>query len=660
MIWAAERVEPQAGWGGIVALIVAAGLFYAGNQLRIAFGPWLRDRLGRPSPAGPAAAPPQVLPGKAGGRGHLYVVEFSTGTVKVGKTRRPDKRIGEHEREAAAFGGRISDRWVSAAHDGYDTAEDALIDACCLEGKQIKREYFAGLPFDRAVELAQAAVAAAGPSGDGPELTNPVVVGLPPGGLLGRVRAVLAAATAEQPRAAVPAAAAPPPAPAGSVVPFRYPLDEVELRSFDRPDPVAVVAPGEHGPAIQDVLNHAGLDARVVRYRRGPIASRYELTAQPGVSLERVRRVASSIAGACKVDAVTVALVAGRGTIGVDVPNTERDLVDLGDVLAEARTTAPLALGLGMSVDGPVAPDLARMPHLLIGGASLTGKSSVVNAIVCSLIRRSPDVVGLILIDPKRVELAAYGTVPHLALPVVVEARHAAGALEWVVREIETRYQSFADAGVKNLDGYNQRSGGANLRHLVVVIDELADLMGTVREDIEGPIVTIAEQGRAAGVHLVLATQRPEVAVVTGRIKANIPARLALTTTTNADSRIILDRSGAENLKGSGDALFSMPGTALTRLQCTWVDEAAVAAAVQAAVGGDDLTQLREAARLVLEVGHGSASMLQSRMQLGWPAARRLLSELEARGVVGPADGNRPRAVLLAADRLDQAMQAWR
>lgn len=655
-MWAADRVEPDAGWGGIVALVFAAGLFYAVIKLREAFGPWLRAHLRRPSPAGVLEISSTPPPVKGGGRGHLYVVEFSTGTVKVGKTKRPDKRIGEHEREAAAFGGRIADRWVSPAHDGYDANEVTLIAECAREGKQIKREYFSGLPFARAVELAEVAVAGVASSGKGPELTNTVVVG----GLLGRVRAVLAAAAAGPPAAAVvavpaasPAPVEPAPLPAGAAV------DVVDVYTGYGPAPLLTVAPGEHGPAIQDVLNHAGLDARVVRYVRGPIASRYELATQPGVSVERVRKVASSLAAACLVDAVSVALVPGRGTVGVDVPNGHRDPVPLADVLAVAGGE-PLALGIGASLDGPVVADLARMPHLLIAGASGMGKSTTINDCMLSLIRRSPDVVGLVLVDTKRVELAAYAKVPHLALPVVVEARHAAGALEWLVREVDSRYRRFAAVGVKEIDAFN-RTSTERLRYLVLVVDELASLMPAYREDCEQHLVDLAERGRAAGVHMILATQRPTSDVVTGRIKSNVPGRLALTTTDKLESRIIIDRNGAEALRGEGDALLLMPGRALTRVQCAWVSEVEVDAAVAAASGDvDDLAQLREAARLAVEVGYGSTSMLQSRMRLGWPAARRLLGELEARGVVGPADGNKPREVLLSTAQLDQASASWR
>lgn len=658
MIWAAEgRVEPDAGWGRIVALALAAAAFYGGRE---AWGRWVKpllNRVGRPSPEGLGTPSPEAA-GKGAGRGYLYVIAFSTGTVKVGKTRRPDKRRGEHQREVAAFGGSIVDEWLSPAHDGYADNEGRLIDACAREGRQIKREYFAELPFTRARDLAQALVS---PGEGAPEGS-------------GRTWRERAGAWLRQPLFPAPPPSAPPPvaAPAPSPVsasraaraeslPAGAVLQTEQVEVFGEPDPVYTVSPGEHGAAIQDVLNHAGLDATVARYTRGPIASRYELATRPGVSVERIKRVASSIAAACKVDAVQVALVPGRGTVGVDVPNSERELVPLYDVLASAGPSAPpLTLGIGASLDGPVAPNLAKMPHMLIAGASGTGKSTVLNACVLSLLRPPPDRVGLVLVDTKRVELAAYARVPHLALPIVTEARHAAGAFEWLVREVDTRYRSFEAVGVKDMDAFNRVTTADRMRHLVAVVDELADLMVRHREDCEPHIVTIAERGRAAGVHLILATQRPTVGVVTGRIKANVAARLALTTSDKQESRIILDRNGAEALRGDGDALLLVPGRPLTRVQCAFVDDADVEAAVLAACGtADDLTQLRDAARLVVEVGGGSTSMLQSRMRLGWPAARRLLGELEARGVVGPADGNRPRQVLLSADALDAAMRSW-
>lgn len=665
MMWAAARPpEPNAGWGNIVALIIAGLLFWAVTTLHEQV--WKPFRARRQTlPASPSQALPAVSLGKGPGRGQLYVIEFSTGMVKVGKTGKGEARLDRHASDAAPYGATIANRWISAVHAGYDATEDVLILRCAAEAEQVKREYFRGITHARAVQLAEAVIAERGGAGEGP--TAPVKgtpVGIAPGlaamvltRLLHRVsRAV--EVTIEQPAAPVPAAA--PTMPAGTVI------EAQPVHSGTQAAPVLTVRPGPYGEALQHLLDTHSVDGQVTRFVRGPVSSRYEIAVQPGTKPETVTRLASSMASACLTDRVDVALVPGRGTIGVEVANTDQDLVLLADVLAESAGDAPLVLGLGRSIDGVVAPSMRKLPHLLVGGASGMGKSTLINACVCSLLRYPVERVGLVLIDPHQVELAPYANVPHLAVPIVTEARHAAGALLWVGHEMQRRSGLFVEYGVKNVEGYNRlvadgSAEGPPLRYLVVVVDELAVLMTSARDDVEDPIVAIAESGLKYGAHLLLATQTPRADVVTGRIKANVPGRLALTTTSGLESRIILDRNGAERLGGDGDALFVAPGYALTRMRCALIDEAGVAAAIsRAGAKAGDLDQLRDAARLVVEVGYGSTSMLQTRMRLGWPAARRLIDDLQARGVIGPAEGNKARPVLLSGSALDAAMLTWR
>jgi hypothetical protein len=666
LLAAARPAEPDAGWGNLLALVVAAALFWAVVTLREqVWKPWRARR--QALPASPSETLPAVSLGKDAGRGQLYVIKFSTGMVKIGKTAKGEARLDRHASDAAAFGATIVERWISPVHSGYGATEDALVLRCAAEAEQVKREYFRGLAFDRAVALAEAVIAERGVPGEG----STAPVGAVPAGV---APGLASYALARLLRRLQPAVAAPVEQPAAPMAPVTgWPVAPVpgaatvvlgSGNAYEAP-PSPAGRPGPHGDALQRLLDTHSVDGQVTRFVRGPVSSRYEIAVQPGTKPETVTRLAAAMASACLTDRVDVALVPGRGTIGVEVANAEADPVLLGDVLAEAAGDAPLVLGLGRSIDGPVAPSMRKLPHLLVGGASGMGKSTLINACVCSLLRYPPERVGLVLIDPHQVELAPYANVPHLAVPIVTEARHAAGALLWVGHEMQRRSGLFVQYGVKNVEGYNRlvaegTAEGPPLRYLVVVVDELAVLMTSARDDVEDPIVAIAESGLKYGAHLLLATQTPRAAVVTGRIKANVPGRLALTTTSGLESRIILDRDGAERLGGDGDALFLAPGYPLTRMRCALIDEAGVLAAVgRAGAKAGDLDQLRQAARLVVEVGYGSTSMLQTRMRLGWPAARRLIDELQSRGVLGPAEGNKARPVLVAAADLDDAMQTW-
>jgi S-DNA-T family DNA segregation ATPase FtsK/SpoIIIE len=402
-------------------------------------------------------------------------------------------------------------------------------------------------------------------------------------------------------------------------------------------------------------------------------------------------------------DVRILAPIPGRSAIGVEVPNKQRQLVSLGDILLSEearRATHPLEVGLGRDIAGrPVMVNLAEMPHILIAGATGAGKSSCINTVLTSILARgTPDQVRLILVDPKRVELGQYNAVPHLLTEVVTNPKKAANALDWAVREMEMRYDILAGVGVRDITGYNAMYDRGELptiddpdpdtgKHyerlpfIVVVVDELADLMMVAARDVETSICRLAQMARAVGIHLVIATQRPSVDVITGVIKANIPSRLAFSVSTLADSRVILDQPGAEKLIGKGDMLMLTASSSRTeRIQGAWVDEECVRKVVahwrrQTAkpnyiegiqgddspggirAGGDDHDSddlLDEALELVVRSGLGSTSMLQRKLRVGFARAGRLMDLLERRGVVGPSEGSKARAVLMSVDELDE------
>ena len=457
------------------------------------------------------------------------------------------------------------------------------------------------------------------------------------------------------------------------------------------------------GETLEATLLEFGVDAHLVGMTIGPTVTRYELELGPGVKVNKVTSLSHDIAYAmASPDVRIIAPIPGRSAIGVEVPNRQRQLVNLGDILvaeegAKPVILHPLEVGLGRDIAGkPFSVNLATMPHLLIAGAPGAGKSSCINSLITSiLMHATPDQVRMILIDPKRVELGQYNGVPHLLTPVVVNPKKAANALDWAVREMELRYDLLHEAGFRDITGYNAAFDRGDLRKdplegggdyerlpfIVVVVDELADLMMVAARDVETSICRIAQMARAVGIHLVIATQRPSVDVITGVIKANVPSRLAFSVSSLADSRVILDTGGAEKLIGKGDMLLLTASSSRPhRIQGAWVEEADVHKVVahwrrqtkelhyveaiqgdgpEGGSGGgggdpedsDDL--LDEAMELVVRSGLGSTSMLQRKLRVGFSRAGRLMDLLERRGVVGPSEGSKARAVLMTVEELE-------
>lgn len=414
---------------------------------------------------------------------------------------------------------------------------------------------------------------------------------------------------------------------------------------------------------LDAVFRQFKVNATVTNKTRGPAVTRYEVELGHGTKVEEVIKLARNVEYALKTpDIMIVSPIPGKSAIGIDIPNLDRDVVGIDEVLASLEDNPnPLMVALGKGIEGDyVSADLAKMPHLLIAGATGSGKSASLNAVLVSILSRArPKQVRMLLIDPKRVELVAYSGVPHLVTPIVTDVRKASAALEWVVDEMDERYNLLASAGVRNIEEYN-KVADLPLSYLLVVIDELADLMMLAPRDIEDAIVRITQLARAAGIHLVLATQRPSVDIVTGLIKANVPSRLAFTTSSQVDSRVILDRAGAEKLLGEGDGLF-LPVTASTpmRIQGVWVEREQIENVVQATKENfshlssfhlsevrEDDELLKQAIDFVVDSQIGSVSMLQRRLKIGFAKAGRLMDEMEAQGIVGPANGTRPRKVL--------------
>ncbi len=482
---------------------------------------------------------------------------------------------------------------------------------------------------------------------------------------------------------------------------WKLPAAEVLKRSQSKGQDQKLME--EAGKVLEATLHEFGVDARLIGMTVGPTVTRYELELGAGVKVNKVTGLSHDIAYAmASADVRILAPIPGRSAVGVEVPNKVRQLVTLGDILdseESAKAVHPLEVGLGRGIDGKaVMLNLAKMPHLLIAGQTGAGKSSCINSIITSILMRStPDQVRLILVDPKRVELGAYNDLPHLLTPVVTVPKKAANALEWAVREMEMRYDLLAEVGVRDITGYNAAYDRGDLPtkeepdpdtgksyerlpFIVIVVDELNDLMMVAARDVENSICRIAQMARAVGLHLIIATQRPSVDVITGVIKANVPSRMAFAVSSLADSRVILDQPGAEKLVGQGDLLMvTASSSKAQRVQCSWIDEECVrkvAAHWRRQVtelkyvegiaeesnllggvsddDGEDDELFTAAMELVVRSGLGSTSMLQRKLRVGFSRAGRLMDLLERKGVVGPSEGSKARVVLMSVEEFEE------